>query len=77
MDVQMPVMDGLMATQEIRSADLNHPHIIALTANAMDGDREVCLKAGMDDYMSKPLNLDALRQRLTELVSSAAHSNPL
>ena len=77
MDVQMPVMDGLMATQEIRSANFNHPHIIALTANAMDGDREVCLKAGMDDYMSKPLNLDALRQRLTELVSSAAHSHPL
>ena len=69
MDVQMPVMDGLAATRQIRSADQRQPHIIALTANAMDGDRELCIAAGMDDYMSKPVDIGTIRNRLTSLAT--------
>ncbi len=60
MDVQMPEMDGLEATQKIRALLGMQPMIIAMTANAMQGDREICIKAGMDDYISKPINLDKL-----------------
>ncbi len=60
MDVQMPEMDGLEATRMIRLCLSVQPVIIAMTANAMLGDREECLRAGMDDYISKPLNFQEL-----------------
>jgi PAS domain S-box-containing protein len=68
MDVEMPELDGLEATRRIRSelATDRQPRIVAMTANAMDGDRERCLAAGMDDYVSKPIRPEALAAALTE-----------
>lgn len=60
MDIQMPEMDGLEATRMIRLCLTNQPIIIAMTANAMQGDREECINAGMDDYISKPVNIEEL-----------------
>ena len=64
MDVMMPVMDGLEATQAIRRSGGPQPHIVAVTANVMPGDRERCLAAGMDDYLPKPIQLDSLARAL-------------
>ena len=64
MDVQMPVMDGLEATQNIRLLQQPQPVIISVTANAMQGDKEKCLVAGMDDYISKPIKLEELVKML-------------
>ena len=70
MDCHMPIMDGYEATQFIRNKgilakgrDIPIP-IVAMTANAMDGDMEKCLEAGMDDYLSKPVDIKALKRKL-------------
>ncbi len=82
MDCQMPIMDGFETTKNIRereamaasdrlgSSSLPHMPIIAVTANAMQGDRERCLAAGMDDYLSKPIKLDELRAALARWITS-------
>ena len=71
MDVQMPEMDGLEASRRItaRWPVGQRPRIVAMTANAMQGDREECLAAGMDDYVTKPIRVDALVQALISVVA--------
>ncbi len=73
MDVQMPEMDGLEATRQIRGQYPPHkqPRIVAMTANAMQGDREECLAAGMNDYISKPIKVAELMKALESSAKSA------
>ncbi len=74
MDCQMPEMDGFEATQQIRINDEQtggHTIIVALTAHAIKGDRERCLEAGMDDYLTKPIDRDALQQMLEKWIDDA------
>jgi CheY-like chemotaxis protein len=68
MDVHMPEMDGLEATRYIRTHYARQPHIIAITAGAMVKDREECYAAGMDNYLAKPIKLEALITLLQEVV---------
>jgi len=77
MDVQMPGMDGLTATRMIRESEARHPGrrrlpIMALTAYAMRGDRERCLAAGMDEYLTKPVKPEELSAALNRLVEASA-----
>jgi CheY-like chemotaxis protein/HPt (histidine-containing phosphotransfer) domain-containing protein len=77
MDCQMPECDGFAATAAIRTMEQGsgvHIPIIAMTANAMEGDREVCLRAGMDDYLPKPVNIAQLKEVLERCLPSTAET---
>jgi CheY-like chemotaxis protein len=69
MDCQMPVMDGYQASKEIRKLEAGNRkvRIIALTAYAMEGDRQKCLESGMDDYLPKPINIMALTRTISKI----------
>jgi CheY-like chemotaxis protein len=73
MDCNMPEMDGLEATRRLRAGDTRNAAIpiIALTANAMDGDRERCLAAGMDDFIAKPVSMATLRAAIDRSLDRA------
>ena len=77
MDCQMPVMDGLAAARAIRAAETGGARIpiVALTGNAMPGDREACVAAGMDDYLAKPFSLTALRTMIDRWTSKAGKAS--
>jgi CheY-like chemotaxis protein len=69
MDIQMPGMDGLTATQRIRELSVEegvHIPIVAVTANAMKGDDQCCLEAGMDDYVTKPIDRACLLAKVNQ-----------
>jgi CheY-like chemotaxis protein len=73
MDMMMPVMDGLEATRRFRASEVGpRTPIVALTANAMESDRQCCIDAGMDDYLSKPIKAQELNQLLQNLSSGNA-----
>jgi CheY-like chemotaxis protein len=74
MDIQMPIMNGIVATKKIREIEASsssHTPIIAITANALLGDKEECLAAGMDDYISKPFQIEVLIQKMKNLLKPA------
>jgi CheY-like chemotaxis protein len=74
MDIQMPRMDGLEATKQIRlDPNLINTPIIALTALAMEGDREKCLEAGANDYLSKPVKLRQLNLLIQQVLGSSVN----
>jgi CheY-like chemotaxis protein/HPt (histidine-containing phosphotransfer) domain-containing protein len=78
MDVEMPEMDGLEATRRIhrRWPRERRPHIVAVTANAMQGERELCIQAGMDDYIAKPIHIDELTAALSRARRRPSASAP-
>jgi CheY-like chemotaxis protein len=79
MDVQMPEMDGFEACRAIRGMEAGtgrHTPIVAMTAHAMTGDRERCLEAGMDGYVSKPVTAEGLRRAILEVEATACGRPP-
>lgn len=73
MDIQMPVMDGIVATRKIREIESStgtYTPIIAITANALSGDKEVCIAAGMNDYIAKPFQIEVLIQKMSTLLAA-------
>ena len=80
MDCQMPEMDGFQATKEIRKLEMQHGRhvpVIAMTAHALDGDRERCISAGMDDYISKPVDAKKLQAVLTKWLNPIERPEPI
>ncbi|SPF54543.1 hypothetical protein SBF1_7650001 [Candidatus Desulfosporosinus infrequens] len=73
MDCQMPVMDGYEATEQIKKSSILNKNttIIAMTAYAMEGDREKCFTAGMDDYLSKPITMSVLEKKIGKCLGNA------
>ncbi len=74
MDVQMPIMDGLEATREIRNRGFKDIPIVAMTANAMKGDREICIDAGMNDYITKPIKREIVFQIIEKWITQKSSS---
>ena len=74
MDIQMPVMDGLEATKELRNRGFNDVPIVAMTANAMKGDREICIDAGMNDYITKPIKREIVFQIIEKWINQKSAS---
>jgi two-component system cell cycle response regulator DivK len=74
MDIAMPEMNGLEATNRIRGIpDIAQTRIIAVTANAMHGDREMILEAGCDGYISKPINIDTFVDEISQFLQEGSH----
>ncbi|HEX5933196.1 MAG TPA: response regulator, partial [Pseudorhizobium sp.] len=80
MDVSMPVMNGHQATQKIREIETRnggHVPIIGVTAHALESDKELCIAAGMDDYMSKPISPELLEQKIKAWIGERSSSSVL
>jgi CheY-like chemotaxis protein len=78
LDLHMPVMDGFETTREIlKRWERQRPRIVALTASALDGDRQGCLDAGMDDYLSKPFRREALGEILSRVPIRAVQGDAI
>ncbi|NOR87854.1 MAG: response regulator, partial [Bacteroidales bacterium] len=71
MDIQMPIMDGVKATREIRASNKDHyPYIVAITADALKGDKESYTTAGMDDYLFKPVLLEGIQSAISKFIKA-------
>lgn len=77
MDCQMPTMDGLEACRRIRMLQGSQPVIVAVTANALVGEREKCLEAGMDDYLSKPFQAEQLVAVVRKWTAKQTRTSPM